>query len=159
MKSNRFVYISDRTVFAITVHKILHAFLERKRFKYLPWRNVFRAKFAEENYNTHFTSSTEKSINWLNLSSVCFSLTCRMTVCCLAVDSLLTATWNQGTSMTSPSAEYCTLFRVRGCWVLERKCCAKIKNGLSERATSVPAIIYIYYFVDLGGLFTACKKP
>jgi hypothetical protein len=38
------------------------------------------------------------------------------------------------------------LFRVRSCWVLERKCCTKIKNGLSERATSVPAIIYIYIY-------------
>jgi len=96
----------------------------------MSWRKVFRAKVVEGNDSTRLTSTTEESIKWTDLPSIFFSLTCQMIVCGIAVDIMITATGNLVTLVPSPSAEYCTLFRVRGCRVREQMGCTKDRKQL-----------------------------
>jgi hypothetical protein len=96
----------------------------------MSWRKVFRAKVVEGNDSTRLTSATEESIKWMDLPSIFFSLTCQMIVGCIAVDIMIAATGNLVTLVPSPSAEYCTLFRVRGCRMREQKGCTKDRKQL-----------------------------
>lgn len=81
----------------------------------MSWWKIFQTKVAEGNDSTHFTSTTGESINWMHLPSIFFYLTCQMIFGCIAVDFMITATGHLVTLVPSPLAEYCTLFRVRGC--------------------------------------------
>jgi hypothetical protein len=50
--------------------------------------------------------------------------------------------WNHVTLLKSPSAKYCTLFKMRGCWMLKQRVAQKNGNVQGARVTAVPTLMY-----------------
>jgi hypothetical protein len=68
--------------------------------------------------------------------------------------------WNQATLPTSPSAMYCTLFKVLCCWMLKQRVAQEIGSGRGSRFTVMPALMYSTFFFSNG--LTApwrCRPP
>ena len=66
--------------------------------------------------------------------------------------TLAITTWNQLTVLISPSARYCTLFKVWGSWMLQQRVAQKIGNNQGTRVTVVPALVYCTLFFPNGDI-------